>query len=173
MMQLTYQPAFDPYHAVYRFLRLREAVLQTKTLHEDQLKILDFYLLFPFRLDALRVQTGHRKYRKLAAQFSSKKPYGELPEDRVLFERMDSIQTAALDTLAIKGLIDEKLYLTGTISSTSVQLVGPLKQRVEADNEAESELVEFLTVLASDYELLGSNGLKDRSRLMEYRYDAV
>jgi hypothetical protein len=34
-------------------------------------------------------------------------------------------------------------------------------------------LEEFLRVLASEYNLAGSDGLKDRTGLLEYRHDAV
>jgi hypothetical protein len=50
MTQLTYNEAFDPYHAVFRFLRLHLACDISAKLPFDTLRILDFYLLFPFRL---------------------------------------------------------------------------------------------------------------------------
>jgi hypothetical protein len=173
MMQLTYQPAFDPYHTAYRLLRLREFVLQKRSLHEDQIKILDFYLLFPFRIEGLRLSPTHRKYRKLSSHYSGMKPYGELPDDRILFGRMGPLQIAALDTLAVKGLINGEFYETGTIAKTAEELHDALRARLAAANAAQSDLMEFLDVLASEYDLLGKDGLKDRSQLMEYRYDAI
>lgn len=173
MMQLSYQPAFDPYHAVYRFLRLCKTVLAGRSLHEDHLRILDFYLLFPFRIDEIRLKRPHQKFKKLAKKFEKAKPYGELPEDKVLFARMQPLQTAALDTLATKDLIDAELYRTGTIGTTDEQVSAQVAERIRADNETQKDLIEFLTVLATEYELLGDDGLKDRTKLMEYRYDAI
>src|SRR5262245_36699666 len=118
MIQLTYQPAFDPFHAVFRFLRLRQAVLSQTILPRDHFRILDFYLLFPFRSDAIRVFPRHRRFKKLARQYASVRPYGDLPEDRILFHRMTPIQGAALDTLAKKGLLDAAEYKRGLISPT-------------------------------------------------------
>ena len=42
--------------------------------------------------------------------------------------------------------------------------------RANAEN---AELISFLDVLASEYVLLGTNGLKGRTKLLEYRYDAI
>lgn len=172
-MQLSYQPAFDPYHAVYRFLRLRETVLNIGPLHEDHLKILDFYLLFPFRIEGLRLKQAHRKYRRLASKYNFAKPYGDLPEDRALFSRMEALQSAALDTLASKNLIDGNLYKSGTVDTTTENPPAALIERLYLDNTQQEDLISFLEVLAGEYELLGVDGLKDRSRLMEYRYDAI
>lgn len=173
MMQISYQPAFDPYYAVYRLLRLRQVVLINQKLHRDHLKILDFYLQFPFRIDDLRLQQSDRKYRRLAKEYLRSKPYGDLPDDRILFNRMSPIQSAALDTLAVKGLIDRNLYDSGTVKSADTHIPPHLLERINADNAEQSGLMSFLITLATDYELLGSNGLKDRSGLMDHRYDAV
>src|SRR5574344_1838724 len=97
MTQLCYQPAFDPFHAIYRLLRLRDSVLRIVALPTDHIRILDYYLLLPFRMDCVRLQPKHRKFKKLSDTYSYAKPYGEIPEDRVLFNRMSAIQTAALE----------------------------------------------------------------------------
>lgn len=173
MMQLSYQPAFDPYHAVYRLLRICRSVLAGKSLHDDHMRILDFYLLFPFRIDEIRLKKPHQRFKKLARQFSAAKPYGELPEDKVLFGRMQPLQTAAFDTLATNNLIDTSLYQTGTIRPTDNSINPALAQRLDADNTNQADLMNFLATLATEYELLGTDGLKDRTKLMEYRYDAV
>jgi hypothetical protein len=49
VIQLTYQAAFDPFHAIFRLLRLW-SILKRRPLPHDTVRILDFYLLFPFRI---------------------------------------------------------------------------------------------------------------------------
>src|SRR5262249_55290164 len=66
MIQLTYEPALDPYHTTFRFLRLRPVIAQHGPLHRDHARILDFYQLFPFRIAEIRLTPKHRKFRKLA-----------------------------------------------------------------------------------------------------------
>src|ERR1700733_15055520 len=173
MMQLSYQPAFDPYHAIYRFLRLRQSLLPKGTLHRDHFRILDFYLLFPFRIDAIKLKQAHRKFRRLARYFASSKPYGELPDDRLLLGRMDPLQSAAFETMAAKQLIDPKELEVGNITATDRAIPTELSERVETDNAAQKGLIDFLDVLATEYQLLGSDGLKDRTNLLEHRYDAL
>lgn len=173
MTQLSYQPAFDPYHAIYRFLRLRNSVFANQPVHKDQARILDYYLLFPFRIEDIKLKRPHLKYKKLAKQLANTKPYGELPDDRILFGRMQPLQIAAFDTLAGKRLIDPKKYETGTVTATQNSLSEEIAARIEADNEAQRDLVEFMDILVAEYPLLGSDGLKDRTGLMEHRYDAI
>lgn len=172
MTQLSYQPAFDSFHAVYRLLRLRDAILPYKPLPKDHLKILDFYLLFPFRIDGFRLLSTQRKFKRLAKYYISTKPYGDLPEDKIIFNRMSAFQTAALDTLVKKQLIDADKYNQGIIQTTTILLPEPITTRLKENNTNQADLIEFLAALA-DYELLGEGGLKERSKLMEHRYDAV
>ena len=173
VIQLSYQPAFDPFHAVFRLLRLREAVLTHGPLHKDHLKILDFYLLFPFRIDSIRLKRRHGKFRRLATQYESTKPYGDQPEDRVLFGRMSTMQSVALNTMAAKQLIDPKQYNVGEVVHAAAALPDDLAARIAQANEQEMDLIQFVLVLAREYDLLGYDGLKCRSGLMEYRYDAA
>ena len=108
MIQLSYQPAFDPLHAVFRLTRLSKMLGKAGPLPKDTIRILDFFLLFPFRISEMRLKRQHVAFRKIAANFASSKPYGDQPEGRVLFERMEVMQMAALQTLAAKGFIDSR-----------------------------------------------------------------
>jgi hypothetical protein len=173
MIQLAYQPAFDPFHTVYRLLRLRAALPSALKLPRDHIRILDFYLLFPFRVSDITLQRHHLRFKKLADKYNRYRPYGELPDDRVLFNRMLPIQSAAFDTLANKGFINVAEYELGNISTTEASPPNALALAIEKANAEQSDLLEFLTTLATDYSLLGEKGLKDRSKLMEYAYDAV
>ena len=173
MIQLTYQPAFDPFHAVFRFIRIREALLQGIALHEDHVKILDFYLLFPFRITDIQFKQAHRKLRRLLKSFDDTRPYGDLPEDKVLFGRMNAMQDVALDTLSGKKLIEPSQLELGMVKATSAAAPQEILARISELNTQESDLMDILNVLAREYDLLGADGLKKRSGLMEYRYDAA
>jgi hypothetical protein len=48
-----------------------------------------------------------------------------------------------------------------------------LAERIAALNEADAELLGALRVLATEYPLEGVDGLKHRTGLLEYRYDAA
>jgi ABC-3C biological conflict system middle component len=173
MAQLTYEPALDPFHAAYRLLRLRPIIAKHGPLHRDHVRILDFYQLFPFRIEGIRLTPQHRRYRKLALDYASIRPYGEQPDDRPLFSRMEPMQSTGLDTLAVNEFIDPERWSVGEVAATTTPLPTDLDARIKEANERDSKLEEFLDVLASEYELMGINGLKDRSGLMEHRYDAL
>jgi hypothetical protein len=83
------------------------------------------------------------------------------------------MQIAAFNTLASRDLIDRQRWSVGEVLATAAQLPDALKPRIEAANARDAELEAFLSVLASEYSLTGTNGLKDRTGLMEYRQDAV
>jgi hypothetical protein len=173
MIQLSYQAAFDPLHSIYRDLRIFEAIEPSTPLFVDHLRILDFYLLFPFKISAIRLIPQHRKFRGLAAEYEDKQPYGNQPESAQIFDRMKPMQIAALETLAEKKIIDAAEFENGTVVRTETPLPPALVARVRGANESEQRLMQAIAALGSEYALLGHNGLKDRTGLLEYRYDAV
>jgi hypothetical protein len=173
MTQLTYEPAFDAFHAAFRVLRLLPFLTGSKPLHRDHMRILDFYQLFPHRIEGIRLMPQHRKYRRLASAYESKRPYGEQPDDRLLFGRMEPLQTTALDTLAARGFVDEEKWKRGDVATTDKPLPDELSRRIAEANDADAELEAFLRILGTEYELGGVNGLKARTGLLEYRQDAI
>ena len=172
-MHLTYQPAFDAFHTVFRMMRIREDILPPSQLTKDHARIIDFYLLFPFRISGIRLLPRHKKYRKLSEKYQSLKPYGNMPDDRVIFRRMTPIQLSSLDTMAVKGYIDQSRYEHGILKTSEIPLNEALKSRIDAINTTQSDLIEFLAALATEYHLLGADGLKARTGLMEHAYDAT
>jgi hypothetical protein len=173
MIQLTYEPALDPYHTAFRFLRLRPIIAQHGPLHRDHARILDFYQLFPFRINEIRLMPKHRRFRKLAETYASAKPYGEQPDSRLLFGRMEPIQVAALDTLAEQNIFSPARWQFNEVSTAEGPIAPELLARLREVHKQDEELEAFLRVLASEYNLAGSDGLKDRTGLLEYRHDAT
>jgi hypothetical protein len=173
MTQLVFQPALDPFHAVFRFLRLWPISKAVGSLLIDHVRILDFYLLFPFRIRAIRLAPDHQHFKKLAETYGHLTPYGEQPDASLLFERMRPMQLAALETMATENYLDEEAFLGGTFQATDQKIPEGVLSRIQELNADQADLMIFLQVLAKDYLLSGQNGLKARTELMEYRYDAV
>jgi hypothetical protein len=171
--QITFQAALDPFHSMFRLLRLRELIKQFGALPRDQARILDFYLLFPFRVRDIRLAPKHQRYKKLAEKYAHLTPYGEQPDAPALFNRMEPIQAAALETLASRHFINPIKLARGEVDSTNQLAPNGVMKRIEELNAQQGDLMEFLGVLASDYALLGDQGLKARTGLLEHRYDAV
>jgi hypothetical protein len=167
--QLVYHPAFDPYGALLRAIRLLSAT--PLGLDPMALRILEFYLLFPEQLRNIRLSPSLRSIvRKIPAE--PRFPYDRLPAPRTVFERMASSSDAALQTIIARGLAipakdSAKLQLRRDLVPDGI--VGLVAEQ----NQSEATLIEGLIELAATFPTNGSNGLKDRSGLAEYRYDVV
>ena len=172
MIQLAYQPSHDPFHAMFRLLRLRDG-LDLGSIDADVVRILDFFLLHPHRIGSIRFKQGHARFRSLAQKYSDRRGYALQPSDRVLFESMAPMHEAATQTLAEANAIDASALERGSISFQKFEIPERLRARIRELNASEADLLEFLKVLSIEYPLLGRGGLKDRTNLMEHRYDAV
>jgi hypothetical protein len=173
MIQLTFQPALDPFHTVFRLLRLRPLISRRGPLHRDFVRILDFYLVFPFRIEDIRLLPKHRRYKTLLTRLTYSKPYGDQPDDQPLFLRMEMIQNAALETLVNETFFDPAAWNVSEVRATDVSVPPPISARIEGLNSLQPELLKFLETLATEYTLLGPAGLKARTGLIEFRYDPV
>lgn len=173
MIQLAFEPALDPFNTMFRLLRLRETIRKADRLQRDHVRVMDFFLVFPFRISIMRMKQPHRRFRALAVKYTSKRPYGEVPEDKLLFERMSPFQEAAFQSLTTSGFFDGEQFDHGWIRPTMAELPAAVRSRVMALNKAEADLIDFMDVLATEYEVSGPDGLKDRTGLLEHRYDAL
>ncbi len=169
---ISYQPAYDPYHASFRILRLVFVLRGCLPLPVEKIRILDFFLLFPFLLDGIRVRPQDRSIKNVARSYSNFKPFAELPEPRVLFGQMEVFQVTALESLEKKNwitIVDFQVQLGGGVDNMSAEL----RKRISDINSTDEKLMEAIQKLGCDYDLLGKDGLKHRTNLMEFRYDAV
>lgn len=173
MTQLTYNEAFDPYHTAFRLLRLDSTCNFGEPVHFDLIRILDFYLLFPFRLQSIRLFSADTEWRRISKAYLKLSPYGDLPEDVNLFSRMEHFQRAALTSLANSGVISKTEWERNEVKYLSSRVPEEMHQRFKELNKSMPDVVEILCAIKEKYPLLGRDGLKDRTGLLEYRYDAV
>lgn len=169
MIQLAFEPAYDPYHAAFR-------VLQQVTFHNwapvpiPRLKVLDLYLAEPARCTEIRLSGKLRASAKLAAECQPS-IYGRRPASTAMFNRMSPIQDAAIQTLVLQGILDGDAFGQKLALRTELLLSDALEARIL---EINASLVNLLTFLCKDLEAIpfdGIKGLKDRTGLGEYRYD--
>ena len=170
---LTFQAALDPQHTVFRTLRLLGGITDCLPAEIDKMRVLDFYLAFPFRAVDFKFRRGQGALRKTAIAHDHKRPYAGLPEDRDLLVRMRPLQSLAYETLAAKGVIDPDAFQQRMFMPGEVGLPEPLRDRVAEINLEERDVVQMLKTMCATNPLLGPDGIKERSGLMEYRYDVV
>jgi hypothetical protein len=173
MIELSYEPAFDPAHAMFRALRLRESVLRGDRVPKDLFRMLDFHLLFPDRLKNVRLRNEHRRIKGIAERQQRQAPYGPRPDDQTLLQRMEPFTDVAVEHLAERGFFDRGALADGWVSTTAGTVPPGLAERISAVNKTDGELMAALRVLATEYPFEGGDGLKSRTGLLEYRYDSV
>lgn len=138
-----------------------------------KLRVLDFYMAFPFRIEGFTFRQSQIGLKKISKAYEYTQPYGGIPDDMTLFLRMAPIQRLAMDTLASHDMIDREAYRLDVILAGEDGLPPELVERAIAFGAEHADLITVLQKLATDYPLLGEDGLKRRSGLMEYKYDVV
>lgn len=165
---LIYHPAFDAYHCVFRMLILAEHLGQ---LEVDKGRILDFYLAFPSALTGVRWPNNVRSARRAAASFQN--PYRMPVSARATLREMHDMQDAALRCLAAAELIEVDALQAGEIRRTEHEIPAALSAGINDYLQEGAEATDLILVKLASIPLLGADGLKDRTSLMDFRYDVA
>lgn len=162
---LVYHPAFDIYNCAFRMLQLLNYVKQSE-IELDRLRIWDFYLTFP---NEARKIIFPKDLIELKRIFKDKanNPYEDLIDPRKIAERMRPFQISALRYLASYGLIDNNLFLKNVIKRTNKKIPQELEEKI---NDVTTEK-ENIMKLVQGFNQLALRGIKERTGLLEYRYD--
>jgi len=166
---LIYHPAFDAYHCVYRLITITESI---RALEFGKLRILDFYLCFPAEVAEIELPSTHREIRP-TARGAKNKFRGPVSSLRT-FRDLEAIQRAAARLLAASNVFDTDKLEVGMVERTDwippENLVATEQQLLAS---ASPELTTYILTQLGSLPLGGSGGLKQRTGLMEYRYDPV
>lgn len=173
MTQLTYNEAFDPYHAAFRLMRLHIACDVSARLPFDTLRILDFYLLFPFRLQAMKFFFEDKSWRRVSKSYEDEAPYGAMPDDSLVFGRMEPFQRSAAASLARSGHLSVEAWVANEVQFTGAAFPDAVNHRCATLNTRMADIMDILCQIKARYPLGGREGLKARTGLLEYRYDSV
>ena len=166
---LIYNLAYDLYHTMFRILQIMEK--SKEDLEVDKLRILDFYLAFPAELLEIRSFTGFKKYKRfLKAELNS---YERVIDRQRLFFKMEHIQVSAMKALISYNLLDAKEYKNGKLKRTEVQLSESLSNRIQIAIDENQNLINLITGPLASMNLYGHLGLKVRTNLIDFKYDAV
>lgn len=166
---LVYHPAFDLYHCVFRLLQILEH-MRRSDVEVDRLRIWDFYLTFPNEARKISFPIELKEIKRI---FKSKapNPYEDLIDAKRILLRMKSYQGAALKCLASYDLIDTEELNKGYVKRTDRPIPGEIKDKITQLN-TEQENVLKLVLGFNELPLFGKLGLKDRTGLIEFKYDA-
>lgn len=165
---LIYHPAFDIYNCVFRMLQLLSHMKQDEV-ELDKLRIWDFYLTFPNEARNISYPNSLSELKSIFKK-KSPNPYEDLIDSKRIIERMKSYQISALKCIASYGLIDSELFNKNVIKRTDKIIPIELAKHF---NELSVEKANIIKLIIGFYELplYGKSGLKDRTGLIEFKYD--
>jgi len=166
---LIYHPAFDLYHCVFRLLQIMEH-MKRDDVEVDRLRIWDFYLTFP---NEARKISFPMQLKELKRIFKSREsnPYEDLIDAKRILLRMKSYQVAALKCLASYQLIDTDLLGKGIVKRTTNEIPKEIKSKLTQLNTEQDNILK-LVLGFNELPLFGKAGLKDRTGLIDFKYDA-
>jgi len=171
---IVYNQAFDLYHTIYRFLQFLNRFESGVIIEIERLRIWDFYLLFPSKVHEIRLKQNESDIRKIRKEFIKdvNNPYERISEDRKIFEKIKPYQLAALNCIASYGIIDKTLLNQQRILIIQKDILTDFVHNIEELSPKEKNIISLMTSHYFQLSLFGLDGLKNRTNLMESKYDA-
>ena len=171
MINITYLPANDPFHAIFRlFVLFPDA--NSKVCSSDSARILDFYVCFPFLITQFKPPKSLVRAHNVLKKSYLPNSYQVTPKAAILFNRMGSPHNAATGSLQSYGFLQTDLFQDGMVARTSKPMPDGIAAEVQKHRADHADLVDFLDELKT-LSLFGPAGLRARSDLEEHRYDNV
>ncbi|WP_298954597.1 ABC-three component system middle component 5 [uncultured Nonlabens sp.] len=139
----------------------------------ERLRILDFYLAHPFEISNFRFGTLDFD-RQMKSLFPRKiNPYQNLRNPKKLFIRMNPYQQIAIKRLASYGLIEIDFTNKGSVTVKDKNSLSTIIQNMEINlSVSEQNALNVACTYFFFMSYYGNNGLKSRSGLIEFKYDA-
>lgn len=170
LLMLIYHPLHDSSHCTYRMLCILHD-LEQEEVPWDLLRILDFYVLFPHFLSTISLPEDLRAVKSTFRKI--KPPYEHLPPKARLMFELGRIQDQTIKSLTAKGITEKGPYTLGRIKVREPLIPKEVIQLIAGEKFRNTAWYKVLIGDVSKVSLKGERGLKDRSGLMEYKYDVV
>lgn len=140
----------------------------------DKVRIWDFYLLFPSKLYDIHLRNDEDNLRTARKRFihKSANPYDYNGDNRKLFEWIRHFQISALSCLVSCGILGKDDYMNDCVCVVNRKALNAFVEKSGSFNAEENNVLSFLGLLSRNMPLAGRHGLKERTRLLEYKYDA-
>lgn len=158
---ITYHQVFDIYHTIFRILH----ILHSKDyapIEKDRLRIFDFLLLFPHEFKNVKLPVDARKVK---GTFKETK-YNSLPDRKRIFSQSGKFFESSLQCLLSYGALDVESYKENIIVVVNRNLANKI-----AGIKHESFDSQIIEILNSIFRTMNLTEFKQRSGLIEYRYD--
>lgn len=167
---LTYHPSLDTYHCFFRVIYFLSK-FKNMDFEIDKVRIIDFYMSSPAALVCFKFPSDMRNKRKIFGKKVNE--YSDSRNHKSLFFEMKHMQSAVFNMLASMGLVDSAKLKQGHICLLREKLTDDLFNIIENGSSIDKDAGDFAVESLAKFPLLGLNGLKYRSGLMDHRYDLV
>lgn len=162
---ILYQPIFDPYHCSYRFLLLLNNLNKTE-IEIDRLKIYDFILLYPSFLHKMKLPQAYIHIRRSIKV----NEYNNIKSEKNVFAQLNKMHNISLNELASTSIIDSERLKKGYVKRTELPLPDFI---LKSFTDQTGEKMKILDYIKNELDNIPIKNLKERSGLIEYRYDKV
>lgn len=162
---LVYHPAFDIYNCAFRMLQLLN-YLKKSEIELERIRIWDFYLTFPNEARKIKFPRDLNELKKVFKD-KGENPYEDLIDPKRIVDKMKPFQVSALRYLASYGLIDNDLFKKNIIKRTEKSIPQELEKRINETTIEKDNIIK----LVQGFDNLALWGIKERTGLLEYRYD--
>lgn len=171
---IVYNQAFDLYHTIFRLLNFLNKFENKTVLEIERVRIWDFYFLFPSKIHDIRLKKGESDIRKLRKEYikDSKNPYEKITENRKIFEKIKPYQQAALNCIASYGIINKESLNQQRILIENKNILEEFVKNFDDLSAKEKNVIALMTSHFNQISLFGMDGLKNRTNLIESKYDA-
>lgn len=171
---IVYNQAFDLYHTIFRILHFLNKFENGAKIEIERIRIWDFYLLFPSKIHEIRLKQTESDIRKLRKEFikGSNNPYEKIYENRKVFEKIKPYQLAAINCIASYGIIDKSSINQQRVKILNKEILTEFVNNFDELTPKEKNVIALMTSHFNQISLFGTDGLKNRTSLMESRYDA-
>ena len=171
---ITYNPAFDLYHSIYRIAHIVGKLEEGEWMETDKVRIWDFYLLFPDKVYTITIRREEEDLRQYRSKYLKRvnNPYEFNGDNHQQFEWMKPVQLSALGSLVSWGILDRAQFETGRVRVANNELLHQYLEQVSNLTTREHNVLAFMSTLSRTMPMTGEYGLKARTKLLESKYDA-
>lgn len=171
---IVYNQALDLYHTIFRLLHYLNKFENNDVLEIERVRIWDFYLLFPSEIHNIRLKQNESDIRKIRKEFikDSNNPYERITGNRKIFEKIKPFQLSALNCIASYGIIDKALLNQQRILIINKEILVDFVDKFQELTPKEKNVIALMTAHFNQVSLFGTDGLKNRTNLIESKYDA-
>lgn len=166
---LVYHPAFDIYNCIFRMLQLL-SYTKEEEIAFDKLRIWDFYLAFPSQVSEITFPADLRHLKEKIFK-DRKNPYEELSNPKGIFDRMETYQLSAIKCIASYGFVDSKQLSKNKVKKTGKEVPKELLSQLNNPRTESKNIIKLVTSDFVNLPLLGKEGLKARTGLLNFKYD--